>query len=239
MNSTEFWEWVEATKKEAEVNMPKKFEWLSHASEAGIQRAITQFYPFIWHYTYDLSEIVGRLPHSPLRTLVAQILSEELGDGNYAFCHLEMWRSFIYSMGVNKDVDVDSLIDPKVLKIISEQSNIIRNVNVDEALGLRGIIGECVCETYLKALHTNIIKNPAWHKYGNKIDNTFWDIHLNGGDEHHNQLIIQGVSNYVAGDESKLKDIEKGYIAAMDIWQRYWDTIEEVVMALEEESVGV
>ncbi len=230
MNGKEFWDWVEATKQDAEENMPKEFSWLSEVSETGMQQAAIQFHSFIWFYTYDLAKIIGKLPHSPLRTLVAEILSEELGDGDFSRSHLHLWEKFVYSLGVDHNKDIKSLVHKDVFNIVNAQSDRIGEVSLHQALGLRGIIGECVCETYLKSLHINLVKNPLWAEKGEEINTLFWHIHLDGGDEEHNQMVIDGVSDYAKDDPVILQEIADGYIEAMEIWKIYWGVIKNTVL---------
>ena len=65
-----------------------------------LRQVCTQYRFFTIDYISDLALLLAKLPFGGLRSLLSQILAEELGEGDAAKAHPEIYDRFLASIGV-------------------------------------------------------------------------------------------------------------------------------------------
>src|SRR5688500_5937309 len=77
-----FWQFADKAKEATEALAEQKMQALAHAPVEAMRQICTQYRFFTIDYISDLALLVAKLPFGGLRSLLSQILAEELGEGN-------------------------------------------------------------------------------------------------------------------------------------------------------------
>ncbi|HKQ80290.1 MAG TPA: iron-containing redox enzyme family protein [Blastocatellia bacterium] len=230
MTSDDFWRITEAKRVETEMNIAPRFELLRTANIEVLRKIMLQYRSFTKYYITDLGLLVSKLPPGKMRSMIGDILYEELGSGDSEGDHLRLWDRFLLSLGIDEAV-LESSANPKNIALLEELSRLLRKRSVGYGIGLRGMGGECVCHVYLVRMYEFLIRNPYIRERRSEIDWRFWDIHVGEVDIRHQEMIHKAIGELIAIDPSQIENLADGYERAMAIWWAFWANVFEEVGA--------
>jgi hypothetical protein len=218
-----FWQFADKAKEATEALAEQKMKALPQLSVEALRQFCTQYRFFTIDYISDLALLLAKLPFGGLRSLLSQILAEELGEGDAARAHPEVYDRFLASIGVAPQQLECRL--PANRAILDELTEELRIRNPAFGVGLRGMGGECLCQTYLSVMFENMRAHPYLREHANRIDWEFWTIHTGEEDIIHGELTRQAIDDYIRQDPSVLPDLAKGYERSITAWNLFWENI--------------
>jgi hypothetical protein len=221
MDAAEFWTWVGALRERAEREADERFASLSHCSIGQLQDVWRQYRRFTDCYIDDLAILVARSPTGPLRSLLGDILHDELGRGDDAFDHVTMYDRFLTSASTSPVPHASDRTEG-VLTSLREAT---RTRTLDFAIGVRGMGGECECSMYLAVMHRHFRRNVWVKTREGDIDWTFWELHLGELDSDHNRRLRAGVDAILASSPERAQLLADGYQFAHERWNEFWDCV--------------
>jgi hypothetical protein len=190
-----------------------------------LRKILIQYRFFTLYYIGDLAYLIAMLPFGKLRSFMAHILDEELGNGDETAAHPELYDSFLRSIGVANHELEDGIA--KNMSMLEE----IRHAMVREpypyGIGLRGMGGECMCQIYLAKLYGHFMKNPYIQQLKDTVDWRFWDIHIGPVDVHHREETRALLNKLVLGQPELGRQINAGFQASIRTWDLFWANIIE------------
>ncbi|CAM3344617.1 iron-containing redox enzyme family protein [Paracidovorax anthurii] len=157
---SQFWQLADSSKTEAEYLADSRLRTLQTLPLDALQRIFVQYRFFTIYYISDLALLVHRLPFGKLRSLLAEFLSEELGEGSEDGAHPHLYDEFLKSVGADPQ-SFDAAALPSNIDLLEEISALMQDKSPTRGVGLRGLGGECLCQLYLSAMHSHFSKNPA------------------------------------------------------------------------------
>lgn len=221
--SEHFWQQADITKDKEKYRIDKNLRYLKLAPLSMLKKIFIQYRFFTHFYIQDLSLLIGKLPLGELRSILAEILSEELGEGNYLKSHPALYDNFL------KSIDITSaefeVADPYCLNNLKSIQAQLIGQSWGYGVGLRGMGGECLCQIYLSTMHEYFSQNMEILAIYDQIDWTFWNIHIGELDLHHQQLIRTAINNLIAMDPSRSVELIKGYQESKGAWDSFWQHI--------------
>lgn len=220
----EFWLLADTARTETEYVADAKLLRLAGASFQTLQRIFIQYRYFTMFYITDLALLVAKLPFGELRSLLADFLNDELGNGDSACSHANLYDGFLMSIGLRED-ELDLFPNHENLLLLKDLQNRVNSHSSAYAIGLRGMGGECLCQVYLSAMHSHFIKNPTIQAIKERVAWTFWDIHTGEVDIGHREKLKQAIGEFVGTRPSELEDLVRGYKDAKRIFDRFWENI--------------
>lgn len=224
MDINDFWQMANEQQLRAEVASKDYLQWVATASAPALRRLFIEYRPLTDGYPADLALLVARTPQGRLRSLLAQLLDEELGDGDPAAAHIVMLDDFMRSIGV-ADEDLGAHKSPVIAGVLEEMNRVVRTSSVYQAVAMRGMGSECVCQTYLEALHEQLLKNEWLTENRPSLDWTFWDIHAGPADQAHNAFMREAVDQLMRADPSSVDELAAGYRLSQDLFDRFFGAL--------------
>lgn len=225
LSSENFWQAADKLQDDTLQKATKLFAFVSHADTATLQNILIQYRFFTIYYIADLALLVAKLKNGKMRSFLADILSDELGCGDSNKAHPNLYDDFLMSIGVGKD-NLDSIALKNNIKLLDDARTMLVNGSDAYGIGLRGMGGECVCQVYISLLHEYLTMNPYVVKNKDKIDWTFWDLHVGEHDVRHREetrdLINQEI---VLQNGHALHQLGKAYGESMRSWESFWNNI--------------
>lgn len=221
MNSTEFWEMVDDTRLQTEYTVDHLVISLQSASLEALQNIFLQYRYFTKYYSGDLGLLIFKAPDGKFKSLMAEILYEELGNGDPVRAHTKLLDNFLLGIGVNGE-DLENSLESENALLLEEARQLMLANPPAYAIGLRGMGGECLCQIYLTAVFKQLLKNPVILKIKNNIDWTFWEIHTGEVDIEHRQKVRAAINEIVDTDPSSVEQIAAGYTKAKHAWDSFW-----------------
>ncbi len=91
----QFWQLANDTRLETEYLTAQNLQYLQTAPIEVIRQICLQYRYFVRDYPNNLSILIAKLPYGKLKSLMAQILAEELGSGQFQKTHLTLWDNFL------------------------------------------------------------------------------------------------------------------------------------------------
>jgi Iron-containing redox enzyme len=220
----EFWSLADTARTETEYVADAKLIRLAGAPFETLQRIFIQYRYFTIFYITDLALLVAKLPFGELRSLLADFLNDELGNGDSAGSHARLYDGFLTSIGLGQD-ELDSCPNAANMVLLKELQERVSSHSSAYAIGLRGMGGECLCQVYLSAMHSHFTKNPEIQAMRERIEWTFWDIHTGDVDIAHREKLKQAIGEFVSKRPSELRELVRGYKDAKWIFDRFWENI--------------
>lgn len=188
-----------------------------------VRRICTQYRFFTIDYISDLALLIAKLPFGPLRSLLSQILAEELGEGEAYNAHPDVYDRFLATIGVTPaERDYRLPANRGLLTTLTEE---LRDNDAAFGVGLRGMGGECLCQTYLAALHAQLCAHPYFIDNRDTIDWDFWTIHAGEADIIHGELTRKAIDDYIVDNPDVLPELARGYQRSIGIWNQFWTNI--------------
>lgn len=226
----DFWKLADESKTEAEFLADRKLQTLQRLPMKELRRIFVQYRYFTIYYISDMAQLVHRLPFGKLRSLLAEFLSEELGEGNAIDAHPHLYDDFLLSVGV--DPTLCEAI-PSNIVLLEEISALMNTESSSQGVGLRGLGGECLCQLYLSAMHSHFSRNPAIVAIANKIDWRFWEIHIGEVDIQHRLRLRAAIDEEIASSPESEREIRIGYEKSKAAWDQFWTNIFEATSLVE------
>lgn len=220
-----FWQFADSAKEATEALADQKMKALPHLSVEALRLFCTQYRFFTIHYISDLALLLAKLPFGGLRSLLSQILAEELGDGDASKAHPAIYDRFLTSIGVQPEQRERCV--PANAAILSALTGELRRRGPAFGVGLRGMGGECLCQTYLSVMFEHLRVHPYLREHADRIDWEFWTIHTGEVDLVHGELTRQAIDDYLQQDPSVLPELAQGYERSISAWNQFWENIFE------------
>lgn len=220
----EFWALADTARTETEYVADARLIRLAGAPFETLQRIFVQYRYFTMFYITDLALLVAKLPFGELRSLLADFLNDELGNGDSAGSHANLYDSFLTSIGLRGD-ELDLFPNHENMLLLRDLQERVTTQSSAYAIGLRGMGGECLCQVYLSAMHSHFTKNPSVKAIRDKVEWTFWDIHTGEVDIAHREKLKQALGDFVRHRPEELLDLVSGYKDAKRIFDRFWENI--------------
>jgi len=218
-----FWQFADKAKEATEALAEQRMKALPELSVEALRQVCTQYRFFTIDYISDLALLLAKLPFGGLRSLLSQILAEELGEGDAARAHPEVYDRFLASIGVGPEqLERRLSANHAILNGLTEE---LRRDDPAFGVGLRGMGGECLCQTYLSVMFEHLREHPYMREHADRIDWEFWTIHTGEEDIVHGELTRQAIDDYIRQDPSVLPDLAKGYERSITAWNLFWHNI--------------
>ena len=218
----QFWQLANDTRLETEYLTAQNLQYLQTAPIEVIRQICLQYRYFVRDYPNNLSILIAKLPYGNLKSLMAQILAEELGSGQFQKTHLTLWDNFLKSIGIEPQVLEDSL-HPNNFKLLAELKQLTSKKPVGYVIGLCGMGGECLCQVYLTAMYKYITLNPYLQSNKETIDWEFWQIHVGEEDIRHRLMVRNAINEIIQAEPSQIQDLAAGYQKAKSNLDEFWD----------------
>lgn len=220
-NSREsFWEMTDYTKMSEKFRIDHNLASLKNMPLEMMKKVLIQYRFFTHYYIADLALLISKLPFGELRTILADILNEELGEGDANQSHPVLYDQFLLSIGVEKDKL--EMANPFAIKNLRQVQESLLQQSWSYGVGLRGMGGECLCQIYLATVHEYFSKNPAILAMQDKIEWKFWDIHTGEVDLHHQTIVRAAIDELLIQSPELTQDLIDGYQESRDAWDRFW-----------------
>ena len=225
MTRDAFWRFADEAKEATEALAAQKMGVLEQLPIDALRQVCVQYRFFTIDYISDLALLVARLPFGGLRSLLGQILAEELGEGDPGKAHPTVYDRFLSTIGVDEEQWRHAL--PTNERILKGLTRDMAANPIAYGVGLRGMGGECLCQTYLSVMFEHMKNNPYFLKHADSIDWEFWTIHTGEEDIIHGELTRKAIDDYLLEDPSVLPELAKGYSRSITAWNLFWQNIFE------------
>ncbi|MBU8976025.1 MULTISPECIES: iron-containing redox enzyme family protein [unclassified Lysobacter] len=218
-----FWQFADAAKEATEALAAQKMKALEHLPVEALREFCTQYRFFTIEYISDLALLLAKLPFGGLRSLLSQILSEELGEGDAARAHPEIYDRFLASIGVAPQrLERGLSANREILGTLTDE---LWRRDPAFGVGLRGMGGECLCQTYLSVMFEHLREHPYMRDNADRIDWEFWTIHTGEEDIVHGELTRAAIDRYIQDEPGALPDLAQGYERSITAWNQFWQNI--------------
>ncbi|HVI59599.1 MAG TPA: iron-containing redox enzyme family protein [Luteimonas sp.] len=218
-----FWRFADAAKAATEALADHKMRVLPQLPVEALRRFCTQYRFFTIDYISDLALLVAKLPFGGLRSLLGQILAEELGEGDASRAHPEVYDRFLASIGVGAGQREQRLAANR--DVLGGLTDDLRRRGPAFGVGLRGMGGECLCQTYLSVMFEHMRAHPYLRERAGDVDWEFWTIHTGEEDIVHGELTRRAIDDYLQEDPRVLSELAHGYARSITAWNRFWENI--------------
>lgn len=226
-----FWLRAELGKLKAKFAVSREMEVLPRLPIDALRAITLQYRYFTQAFVTDLARLVVRCPEGRLRSLLGQLVDDELGSGDPELAHLQLYDRFLESIGATAPAaspeDLAGLVHPRVRELLVALNDRTANRSLGYAIGMRGLGGECVCGVYFSVMHVHLRRHPLIVEREASIDWRFWGIHAGEADAEHNKLLRAAVAELLlAGRHSNaVSEVAAGYDYGTAIWDEFWTTI--------------
>ena len=229
LDRTSFWRFADEAKDATEALAEQKMRALPRMPIEALRQFCTQYRFFTIDYISDLALLLARLPFGGLRSLLSQILAEELGDGDAAKAHPVVYDRFLASIGVAREALDQPL--PANRGILAGLTRELSSHGPAFGVGLRGMGGECLCQTYLAVMFEHLREHPWLQQHAGDIDWEFWTIHAGEQDILHGELTRQAIDDYIRREPEALPELARGYERSIGAWNQFWENIFDACVA--------
>ncbi len=220
-----FWEFADKAKEATEGLADQRMRALADMPVEALRNVCTQYRFFTIDYISDLALLLAKLPFGGLRSLLGQILSEELGEGDAHKAHPAIYDRFLASIEVPQE-QLEHPI-PANRNILGELTDELSRRGAAFGVGLRGMGGECLCQTYLSVMFEHLREHPYMREHAGEIDWEFWTIHTGEQDIVHAELTRQAIDRYIREEPGALPELARGYERSITAWNLFWQNIFE------------
>lgn len=226
----QFWRLADDTRLKTEYLAEQKLQYLPRAPLGILQQICLQYRYFVRDYPNNLAILISKTPYGEFKSLMAQILADELGNGDFKGTHLKLWDEFLIGIGLSPEV-LDNSIHPDNLKLLAELRQLTLNKPVAYVIGLCGMGGECLCQVYLTAMYEYMTLNPYIQSNKENIDWKFWQIHIGEEDIRHRLRVREAINQIINVKPSSLPDLAAGYQKAKSNWDTFWENSYKLAMS--------
>jgi hypothetical protein len=221
VNSREaFWELTDSTKMGEKFRIDQNLRSLQHMPLEMLQNVLIQYRFFTHYYIEDLALLISKLPFGKLRSILADILNEEMGEGDPDDSHPALYDQFLLSIGVSKEAL--EIADTYCIRNLHQVQQSLLEQSWSYGVGLRGMGGECLCQIYLSTVHEYFSRNSAIIAMQDSIAWKFWDIHTGEVDLHHQTIVRAAIDDLIVSEPEVINDLFEGYRESRGAWDRFW-----------------
>lgn len=218
-----FWQMAAMTQGAEKYKIDKNLRYLKLAPMEILHKIFVQYRYFTHYYIADLSLLISKLPFGKLKSILAEILFEELGNGKAELAHPMLYDNFLTSIGVPANLLEKS--DPYCIQNLNTIQQSLIDSSWAYGVGLRGMGGECLCHIYLTTLYEFFSENPTVKAIKHDVDWRFWDIHIGEVDIHHQEILRDAINEMITNQPELGKDLINGYVESKTAWDNYWKQI--------------
>ncbi len=215
-----FWNLVDQTKMSEKYRIDKNLQYLKAAPLDILKKIFVHYRYFTHYYIQDMAILISKMPFGNLRSILGEILNDELGNGNSKASHPILYDRFLQSIEINSSEM--NYTSQEYLPYLTSVQNSLLEKSWIYGVGLRGMGGECLCQIYLTTMYDYFSENPAIKKIKNKIDWQFWDIHIGEIDLHHQKIVKQAISEIILEYPENNEDLFSGYLESKTAWDGFW-----------------
>jgi hypothetical protein len=226
-----FWARAELGKLEARFAIAREMDALPRLSIQALRAIALQYRYFTQAFVTDLALLVVRCPEGRLRSLLGQLVNDELGCGDPDAAHSRLYDRFLETIGaIEPGAAGDELAgraQPRVRELLADLRERTTERSTYYAIGMRGMGGECVCGVYFSVMYVHLRKHPFIIEHASRIDWRFWDIHAGHADAEHNALVRAAVAELLlaAGHPGAVAEVAAGYDHGTAAWDEFWTTV--------------
>jgi hypothetical protein len=220
----EFWTLADSARTQTEYLADDKLRQLAEAPFRVLQKIFIQYRYFTIFYITDLALLVAKLPFGELRSLLAEFLNDELGNGDNLSSHERLYDDFLMSIGLGHE-EIERYPNHRNLGLLRDLQERINTRSLAYSVGLRGMGGECLCQVYLAAMHEHFTKNPAIREREDRVAWKFWEIHTGEIDIAHREKLEAAIQSFVMRSPEHLQELVQGYKDAKTIFDSFWHNI--------------
>jgi hypothetical protein len=226
-----FWARAELTKLKARFSVAREMDVLPRLSIQALRAIAFQYRYFTQAFVTDLALLLVRCPEGRLRSLLGELVNDELGCGDPEAAHLRLYDRFLDSIGaIEPGTPADALcsrVHPRVHDLLAELRHRTLHRSLYHAIGMRGMGGECVCGVYFSVMHVQLRKHPFIIENEHRIDWRFWDIHAGHADVEHNELVRAAVAELLldGNHPDAVSEVAAGYDHGTATWDEFWATL--------------
>lgn len=206
---------------ETQYQADKKLNFLSSASLEHLQQICLQYRFFTQEFSSNLGLLISKMPPGYFKTLLGEILHEELGEGNPEKAHISLYDYFLDSIGTTKETLEISIL-PENAVLLEEIRGLLLSMPAAYGIGLVGMGGECLCQIYLSQMHKRLLENPFIQQNKPNLAWTFWDFHTGEADIIHRQKVRAAIGDFVDQDPMNVEYLTSGYLRAKASWDQFW-----------------
>lgn len=228
------WEMADVAKMGERLRIDQNLRSLKFMPLETLKKVLVQYRYFTHYYIADTALLVSKLPFGSLRTILADILNEELGEGNAFDSHPALYDAFLLSIGVSEEEL--QIADPYCVRNLHEIQQSLLSESWSYGVGLRGMGGECLCQIYLSTMHEYFSQNPAIIEMQDQIAWKFWEIHIGEVDLHHQTIVRAAIDDLLVSEPDVAMDLIEGYKQSLGAWDRFWLQIFKAANADEPDS---
>ncbi|KST66810.1 iron-containing redox enzyme family protein [Mastigocoleus testarum] len=228
MTGKEFWEMADETKLKGEYKINDNLKWMQEVTQDELKQLFAEYRVFTIWFADDLSLLTAKLPHGKLKSMMAELVHEELGEGNPKYSHLTILDEFIVSLGVNRN-ELDKPTMPENIALLEEQRRLLLDKPSTYGVALRGMGGECICQTYLTVMHYYLCQNPYIKANKPSLDWRWWNIHTGEVDIAHNQMVKASIDELIQEKPESVNELASGYRHAKEFLEKFWENIYALV----------
>ena len=214
MKLATFWTHFDESKLSAEILINSEFSTIKNWTLEELREVSINYRWLVKSHSDHLALMISKLPESRFKTLIADILNDEQGNGKYERSHLYLWDNFLRSIGVSDIPKSPTYSDPMVM--------FIQNSSIDFTIGLEGVGVECICAVYLEMFEKYLLEHPYIIQNKKEIDWVFFDIHVRGEDIDHKKQIRKAVEELIREGTVDPDLVILGYNKAKEIWRKTW-----------------
>jgi hypothetical protein len=218
-----FWQLTSTTQLNEKYRIDNNLKYLKYAPLEILKKIFIQYRFFTHYYITDLALLLSKLPQGKLKSILAEILCEELGNGEETSAHPKLYDDFLLSIGIT--VEELKVPDAKCIKILENIQQSLLNHSWAYGVGLRGMGGECLCQIYLSTMHAYFSQNFAIINIQNNIAWSFWDIHIGETDLHHQKIMRNAIDEILVSQPQISNDLLNGYLESKVAWDTFWAQI--------------
>ena len=236
-----FWALADELQRQTVEHAQAMFAFVETASPQRLHSLLLQYRYFTSYYITDIALLIARLQPGRMRSFLADILLEELGGGDPAQAHPELYDRFLASLDAGVQSPTQAMALAGNLQLLDQA----RARLIDPArspaygIGLRGMGGECVCQIYLARLYQHLIRNPYIQRNHDRIDWTFWELHVGEHDIAHRERLRKLIGDEIAGmDGGSVEALQQGFCDSMAAWSSFWSNILDEASKAEGEPAG-
>ena len=222
MQITNFWIMADETRLETEYRADEKLNFLKNASIDSLQKICLQYRYFTQDFSSNLGVLISRMPPGKFKTLLGEILNEELGEGRVEDAHLNLYDSFLTSIQI-PEAKLHNSLHPNNSVLLEEIRGLISVMPAAYGIGLVGMGGECLCQIYLSNMYDKMRQNPYLKEYQSQIHLAFWEFHAGAGDVIHRQKVRQAIDEFCLDEPINVEYLAAGYSKAKHNWDKFWD----------------
>lgn len=226
-----FWARAAMSKLETKFALAQEMKALPGLPIDALRAILLQYRYFTRAFITDLALLVSRCPEGRLRSLLGQLVDEELGEGDPEEAHARLYDRFLESIGAIErgaaPEELEAAENPKVHAVLAQLHERTIHRSPMHAIGMRGLGGECVCGVYFSVMHVYLREHPFILEHEGEIDWKFWDIHAGHADVEHNELVREAVAELLQSyaDDGAVSELSQGYDFGTAMWDTFWTAV--------------